>query len=242
MTRSKSRLRIATSRTGTILASEEFLHSVKPTRRVMTGGVWDLMAIAPLLVEPPADRPLEILLLGVGGGTVLHQWDRLLGRFRWTGVERDDNALTCLTEEYGLPETPGELYPTDATHFLRLGQRRFDVVVDDLFGEDEDALPTRPTFDEPDWPKLLRRNLRRGGLLVTNLVWDDDRENDNRAYAAHLETSWPEVVRLECERYANRVYVCSRSPLAVRSLRSRVERALRKGAYQGIRCRRIRTA
>ena len=59
-------------------------HSQYNPRHVFTGAVWDLLALPSL----STDRPVrDVLVLGVGGGSVIHQLSRLHDLAEVTGVD-----------------------------------------------------------------------------------------------------------------------------------------------------------
>ncbi|MBL8897495.1 MAG: hypothetical protein JNM84_07705 [Planctomycetes bacterium] len=224
-----------TKRGELVLESGDFDHSVLPPPGKLTGGVWDALAAAPLLL-PERALPLRILLLGVGGGSVLHLWDRVLESWSWTGVERDAQARKLFREAFGLPRAPGELVAGDALDYVKAAKQRWDLVVDDLFDE-----AFRPTLDQPGWLLRLRRRVARGGALVTNLVWDDGRTGANRAYRTRLLAAFPHHVEITCDDSLNRVLVSSEMPLQARGLGARF--AQRSGvpeAWKGFRARSLR--
>lgn len=224
-----------TKRGELVLESGDFDHSVLPPPGKLTGGVWDALAAAPLLLEE-REAPLRILLLGVGGGSVLHLWDRVLASWTWTGVERDAKARQLFREHFGLPRAPGELVAADALDFLKRTKRRWDLVVDDLFDE-----AFRPTFDQPGWLLRLQRGVARGGALVTNLVWDDGRTGVNRAYRERVRAAFPHHVEITCDDSENRVLVSSASALHPRGLGARfAQRSGVPDAWKGFRARTLR--
>lgn len=220
-----------------VLESGDFDHSVLPPPGKLTGGVWDALAAAPLLAPLPIatqrSKAQRILLLGVGGGAVLHLWDRVLDAWRWTGIERDAKARRAFREEFGLPSAPGELIGADALDFVRRTRKQWDVVVDDLFDES-----FRPTFDQPEWLSLLVKRLAPNGLLITNLVWDDGRTSTNRAYRERVRATFPHHAEIRCDDSLNRVLVSSHAPLQVRGLGARfATKTALKAAWKGFRVR-----
>ena len=120
------------------------MHSVLPKRGVLTRGVWDAIAAAPLL-QGEVDTARRILLLGVGGGSVLRLWDHILRRWSWVGVELDPSARRLFRREFGLPEAPGELHAGDALAYLRSTRRRLSARVSRSGATDARNSGFRPT-------------------------------------------------------------------------------------------------
>jgi spermidine synthase len=89
------------------------------------GGVW-----AALL---PTVRPRRALVLGLGGGTVVHLLHRRFGPLAVVGVEHDPRVLALAAEAFGL-DLPGlEIVQDDAFAFVARCGERFDYLCVDLY-------------------------------------------------------------------------------------------------------------
>lgn len=116
-----------------------------------------------------ADRDLRsILLLGLGAGSVVELLRRK-GRVKApiTALEIDPVMVEIAREHFGLSRWKNlEVITADAVAWVAHENRRFDLVVVDLF--DEAVIP--PACRTPWFLRRLRDHLAPGGLLVFNVV------------------------------------------------------------------------
>jgi spermidine synthase len=145
---------------------------------LLLGGVVQSVAVAPGAPEPegywrwllPPERPRRVLVLGLGGGTVV----RLLTlRFpgqpvEVVGVDDDPAVLELARKAFGLDLSGLRVVQEDAAVALRalaLADDRFDLVIVDLFrcGSVPDLVCSRRFLSD------LRRVLTPDGLLAANL-------------------------------------------------------------------------
>ena len=183
--------------------------SLRPGRG-LTGIVWWALA-APVLLLPRPPRP-RVLLLGLAAGSVARALRALDPDAEIVGVELDDEVLRAASEQFGLDELRLEVVHGDALAFLRRERRLFDLIVEDLF-----LGPSR-CVHKPRWLagegyRLIRRRLRREGLLVSNTI----HEMPQIARAARLPGG--RVVTLDVRDYHNRIVVAGRALPAPRELR-----------------------
>ena len=180
-----------------------------------TGATWDLLAAPVALL--PAGRPSRVLLLGVGGGTVIRILRALRPDADIVAVDLDAEVLAVARREFGLDALGATIVRGDAQRLLRElpRSRRFDLIIDDIYEGCREGM-RKPR----GWDATLRRALARlspGGLLISNAL--DTR--DARALAEILPR--PAVI-LEHADYHNRFLLVGRDrPLTARD----VGRALR---------------
>lgn len=147
-------------------------HSAWHPDRQFTGAVWDLLSL-PALFQPVPPR--NALVLGVGGGTVIHQLHSLFD-LKITAIESDPVHLRLARKYFEIDSTGAELIQADAVSWVRRCHRRFDLIVDDLFvdagparrGVTED--PLRPRGTDDDWVHKLIQRVSRHGTLVMNFL------------------------------------------------------------------------
>lgn len=138
--------------------------------RPWSGYVWD--ALAGSLLLAPAEAP-EILLLGCGGGTVLQLASRIRPQARITAVELDMRVLRFARRKFALEEWGAEIIEGDGVEFLARTRKRFDLVMDDMYGPGERGL-VRPVDDEEAHLRRVAARLTAAGIAVTNSTSDDD--------------------------------------------------------------------
>jgi spermidine synthase len=149
-----------------------------------------------LFIEPPR----HILLLGVGGGSLIHFVRHYLPQTHITGVEYDAELLQIAQDHFMLPpEGPFISYQiADAREYLEHCQDSYDLIIVDLF----DA------FQSPKW--LLENNtinrmkdlLTPRGAIGYNLIINSDKDFKN--FYQQLRNRFQcQTVFMETEDYQN---------------------------------------
>jgi len=139
-------------------------HSQYNPRHLLTGAMWDLLTLPALFVE---STPRTILMLGVGGGTAIHQFNRLLAPRKITGIEIDPVHIHVARRYFKACTDNVELIEADATRWLGTNRRRFDVIVDDLFVDTTND-PVRPGPVDGGWLSRLATRAGTRGVIIQN--------------------------------------------------------------------------
>ena len=196
-------------------------HSAWNPARPLTGAVWDHLVLPAFLVRGGAAR--SALVLGVGGGAALRMLDALVAPERLVGVEIDAALLRLARRWFGLDACGAELVAGDAREWVaRHGGERFDLVVDDLFGE-VDGEPVRPPgMDDAAWWRRVVRLVAPGGVLVVNFVAQEDLVASPLCQDVALRRRFPAAVRFSCPGYDNAAAAFLPEILPPRALRRRL--------------------
>ncbi len=143
-------------------------HTQYNPARVVTGGIWDLLMIPAFF--KPVEEIKRVLVLGVGGGSVIRQLNRFASPEHIIGVELNPIHLYVARKYFGVDHSEAELIEEDAVSWLNnyVGPP-FDVVIDDLFAE-EDNEPVRAVAADHKWLSVISRNLSPGGMLIMNFI------------------------------------------------------------------------
>ncbi|MEZ6194906.1 MAG: fused MFS/spermidine synthase [Planctomycetota bacterium] len=154
----------------TVLKIDEGLrdfHSVLVDGRPDTGGkYYDTVALMPALL--PADRELEVAILGSGAGTTARmlreQWGNRIGSVVNVDV---DPAVLALEERFGWRPVEGRdvSLALDGRAFLRLSRHAFDLLVVDAYARQIDIPSHMATVE---FFRLAHSRLRAGGVLALN--------------------------------------------------------------------------
>ncbi len=219
------KVRVRRTPAGLELRVDGTLASVSRPGRALTGVVWWALA-APVLLLPPGRR--QVLLLGLAAGSVARALRRLDPTAQVVGVERDREVLRVAREEFALDALQLEVVTEDALVWLRRDERRFDMVVEDLF------LGPARSVHKPEWLadegyRLIRRRLRPSGLLVSNTIHE-------MPQIVRSASPLGRVLSLDVRDYHNRIVVAGRRLAHAREVRRRllacsepaVARALRR--------------
>lgn len=216
------------------------LHTQFNPTRLLTGSVWDLLLLTALFV--PRGQLRRVLVLGVGGGAVIRQLLQLFPGVEITGVELNPVHLSVAKRFFGLRDRRVTLVCENAITWAALYDGEpFDLVIDDLFGED-DGIPCRAVPADADWFDLLSSLLAREGVLAMNFDgardvqlcgWSNDRDGV-------LRERFPAAVALASPTCENRVVAFLPAAATTADLRAAVaaEPALR-GKLLRYRARRL---
>jgi spermidine synthase len=141
-------------------------HATWHPTRLLTGHAWDALTGAALL-HP--ETPASVLMLGLGGGTVLRQLRHFLPDTRLTAVEIDGDMIRLARTYMALDSLQVDVIHKDAFEFLARDTQPFDVVIDDLYRcGDQDV--ERPQEITESYIDTLCRHLSPQGTLVMNFV------------------------------------------------------------------------
>lgn len=150
------------------LYTDGVFHSQYHPDHPVTGSVWDLLFLPSLLAAPGALR--RVLVLGVGGGAVIHMLNRFVQPDRIVGVELSRIHLQIARQHFDLHYRNLDLVHANAidwmTHYTG---EPFDLIIDDLYYEDQ-GLPSRAIAADASWLDILMDHLSDDGMLVLNFV------------------------------------------------------------------------
>lgn len=188
-----------------------------PTQ-LITGDVWDPLAMAGLIAPPGAVA--DVLLLGLGGGAAIHMLRALVEpRGRIVAV---DSSATVVRLAMELFRVPCETIVADARVAVReLAEqgRRFSLVIDDVFTRESDEACRAFPFDRAWREELWGLVDPQGGVLVANLAAPKE--------LAPALAGLPEVVEsafvFRVEGAVNRIIALASYPTQRRELIERVE-------------------
>lgn len=154
----------------TLLMTALGAFSVFHPKHVFTGRGWDAQVAASFFRAQP---PTDVLLLGLGGGTVARQYRTLYPHARIVAVELDGGVVEVARHRFKVDQLGIEIVRGRAENYIARGSSKFDVIVDDAwpFVQPE----RRSAYVDPLWPHRLKRRLRVGGMLAIN------------AYAARID-------------------------------------------------------
>jgi spermidine synthase len=192
-----------------------FHSQYNPTSPV-TGNVWDLLLL-PAFFAPETIR--RVLVLGVGGGAVIRQLNHFLKPDLIVGVELNPIHLQVARELFSVEAENVALYQADATHWVRQYRgERFDMIIDDLFS-DNDGDPQRVIAAEAPWMRQLLKRLNPTGTLVINFGSPAELRSSAWFDTAAIQDKFPAAFQLTTPLYENVIGAFLRQPSDARALR-----------------------
>lgn len=133
----------------------------------------------------PAQTIRRVLVLGVGGGAVIHQIHRYIQPDVIDAVELNDVHIFLAKKFFGISPSFVNLHHANAVDWVHsYNGEPYDMIIDDLYGE-LIGEPVRAVQANKAWVGRLRQLLSDSGLLVMNFT---DRK-EFRACACISESS-----------------------------------------------------
>ncbi len=193
-------------------------HSEFHPQRLVTGSVWDLLWLPVLLGEP--DHLRRVLVLGLGGGSLIPPLRRLVDPLAMVAVELDPLHLEVAEQQFGVGEFGVETVCADAVEWVNAYDGPpFDLVVEDLFAPSNTNV-TRAVPASKRWLQQLQALVSPRGMLVMNFGdWAEYRRSD----ATVKPKGWGSGFRLATPDCHNAVIVWTRQTTSSKALRRRVQ-------------------
>lgn len=216
------------------LYSNGVFHSQHHPKRPVSGGVWDLLMLPAFFRQERALK--RVLVLGVGGGTVIHLLQRQFPTAQITGVDLDPIHLQVAVEHFGVSPASVELHCAEARQWMRdYRGPPFDLIIEDLFG-DQDGEPERAIAPSAEWISQLLRHLTRQGMLVMNFIGKPSFSSSGFFTNKQLNKRFQSVYSLRLARYENIIVALSRTAVTARALRTNLNNnpQLRVAMWSGL--------
>ncbi len=135
-------------------------YSRRNENAIFTGSYWDYFTPLPLLYDKP-----NILMIGLGGGTIVYQINKLYGRKVTMDVIEIDEKMVDLAKDF-IPEEIKKinLFVEDGIDFLKKSRKKYELVFLDAYDGDKipDEFLDEKTIENID--KVLTEN----GVLAIN--------------------------------------------------------------------------
>jgi len=146
------------------LYSNGVLHSQYNPLHPISGAIWDLLVLPGFFLKRP---PRNILVLGLGGGTVVHLMRYFFPNCKITCVEREALHIKIAKRFFKLPKDVTVIHG-DAYAALANLETKFDWVLDDVF-QHATGEPERDVKFEDVWA-LYNRVLAQHAVLSMNTI------------------------------------------------------------------------
>lgn len=201
-------------------------HSQWNPNRPLSGSIWDLITLPAL--HRPVSSLGDALILGFGAGTVARQLCDLAGLQRLVGIESDPMHLSIAQGFFDCSERC-ELVAADAVEWVHdeSGQARYDLIIDDLYGEEE-GIPVRCAPMDAEWFNAVVSLLKPGGILVVNMIEPEKVKALPVLCDGKLKERLSYNMMYQIDGYENRVLAFSDRPFVQKDLESALRSICRK--------------
>lgn len=123
--------------------------------------IWEWSNIIPTALSIYRDQKPNVLLCGLGGGTIVKQL-RLLG-YEFEVVELDKRLIE-IDKKYFFLDGNVKITIDDARHFINVTDEKYDIIIFDTFLSE--SAPEQLLSKEA--LTLVKSKLKKGGMLLTN--------------------------------------------------------------------------
>jgi predicted membrane-bound spermidine synthase len=197
------------------LYSNGIFHSQWNNAAPINGQLWELLMLPVFYLQA---RPLRVLLLGVGGGAVV----KLLARFthlqQLIGIELDPVHIKIAQRFFKSQSANVEYHCADAVTWVR-GYKgpKFDYIIEDLFGSNQNGEVLRALDADENWLKALAKHLKTDGILCMNF---DSPKQARKCW--RRQTCFSHARMLLSRRNQNAIVAMSRKILDHRQFKARL--------------------
>lgn len=188
------------------LYTDGVFHSQYNPKDIGSGSLWDMLALPRIWLPSIECAAPRILVLGVGGGAILRYLMTCLPSAHIVGVDLDAEHLNIAQCYFGVQGESIQLVQCEAQRWVNTYRGpKFDLVVDDLFGEcfDASGRPVRAVTASVTWVNQLRAITSPVGLLTFNM----ESPAKARALTADLKRApnphFAQALMVSGERYEN---------------------------------------
>jgi spermidine synthase len=202
------------------LYTDGVFHSQYNPDHPITRSVWDLLMLPAFFYDNASIK--RVLVLGVGGGSVLQLLHKFIQPEEMIGIELNPVHIQIAKRFFGINKKIATLYADDAIRWMEKYQGPpFDMIIDDLFGE-VDGEGVRPIPLNSKWLGLLNRHTTKQGLIVANTV--DTKTLKQCAYFDNqrIHRSFKSVFRMSIPQLENIVAVFLKQPSSSKQLRQNI--------------------
>ena len=202
----------------------------------LTSGPWDYFLLAPQFRKEHPGQVENILIVGLGAGTVSKLYNQVYGDdTHIDGVEIDAQIIDIGREMFEMNEPNLNAVAEDGRYFLRRTDRDYDVVMVDAYRQPyiPFQLTTREFFEE------IQRRLEADGIVALNAGRAPGDFRLVEALSNTMRAVFPTVFVIDLPAgYLNSLIFASNSPISIDEINRRLSESdditIRAIAAQGI--------
>ena len=202
------------------LYTDGVFHSQYNPSHLLTGGIWDLLMLPALFY--PAGQIRQVLVLGVGGGAVIRLLKTYAAPENIIGIELNAQHINLARRFFGISGKAVSLVHEEAVHWLQhYAGPPFDMIIDDLFGE-QNGEPVRAVELDSKWFALLNRHLTGHGVIVANTVYRDELKGSAYMTSRRIASMFNAAYTFTLPTYENTVAAFFKSSVMKKDLTERI--------------------
>ena len=204
------------------LYTDGVFHSQYNPGQLLTGHVWDLLMLPAFFY--PEGKIQRVLVLGVGGGAVMHMLQYFIKPGQICGVELNKLHISVARRFFGLKHRSIELIQADAIQWMKdYRGDKFDMIIDDLFLEKEGE-PVSVVKADCQWFSAMLKHLNKEGVIVRNFINKQELHESAGLSRPSISKKFKSVFQLTSRYNENFVAAYLRVPATSRELRDNLIR------------------
>lgn len=163
---------------------------------------WQAMSILPI---EDLEKPLNILMCGLGGGTIIKLLGQKYLNLNFTILELDPMIVDIANKFFDIHEDQNlKIMNTDANHWIQENsdnyKNNFDVIYLDAFLADNFKINYQKNHD---MMLLLCNLLKDDGILITNqIIYSDDYEKEIQEHTLYISNYFSEIFTNIISKYS----------------------------------------
>ena len=203
------------------LYTDGVFHSQFNPDHAVAGGVWDVLMLPGFFY--PEQTVKRVLVLGVGGGAVIHQLQRYIHPDEIIGIELNPVHIMLAKKHFGVTDKLAQLVHADAVEWLEsYSGPPFDMIIEDLFGE-KNGEPERAVKANKAWTEQLLEHLSPDGVLVMNFISQNDLKNCAAISYKKISAKFKSIFEFTLNHYVNAIGAFVKMPATSQMLRKSIQ-------------------
>ncbi|MBQ8635461.1 hypothetical protein IJX73_03820 [bacterium] len=126
----------------------------------------------------------NILLVGFGSGILINQYEKIFHDLKSIDiVDIEENIFSIAQDYFGFKSSDKQnFYLQDALVYLKTSSKKYDLIIVDVAGDE--GIDER--FCDIEYLKLIKSNLKKDGIFVSNMPSSRDVFNKNNKFTLKL--------------------------------------------------------
>lgn len=170
------------------------VQSVKMKNRGLTKNYYDYAMAAPIMTGV-YDRPLDVLILGLGTGTYAYQCYDYFGQdcLSFDGVEIDEDVVVIARQYFDLPDSVN-VYVEDGRAYLNNSDKTYDLIMVDAYRDI--SIPFQ--MSSLEFFTSVKRHLNENGTMVVNMnMYADEKGSITDYLEGTIRNVFPNVYTIK---------------------------------------------
>ncbi|GAC1349954.1 MAG: fused MFS/spermidine synthase [Ktedonobacteraceae bacterium] len=189
------------------------IHSIYNPHQVLTQGPWDYFMVAPYFNKPPFTQSQvhRVGVIGLGAGTIPHQFSAVYGPIPIDGVEIDGTIVDLARQYFAMKEPNLHVVVQDGRYFLQTTTQQYDVIGIDAY--QQPYVPFQLTTVE--FFREVRAHLSPTGVAVINAGRTCCDFRLVEALAQTMRAAFANVYIIDTQRFENSLVIGTNAPTSL---------------------------